>query len=185
MVWLLKHLQPPARHEHPELRRFHVPSLCHLRCCSSLRSCYLRPYREDILIRHCSVLCKLLIGNPLRHLCCGGVPRNVKPPCIRFLQASNIKCEEVWCSPRFLKRDSKGLMLRRVAVFVKRGGEGAYGRDARSSRLESRSSCVDHLQNCRVKNARSMYLTTMLFFHDLLSSTAHNKNPSHGSAETS
>lgn len=95
MFWLLKQLQPPVGHEHPELQNFHIPSLCHLRRRSSLWSPYLRPYREDILIRYCSVLCELLVGNPFRHLADVGYRRNVERPLDQFLQAPNIKSKQV------------------------------------------------------------------------------------------
>ena len=41
MFWLLKHVQASARHKHPDLQIFHIPSLCHLRRRSPLRTSYL------------------------------------------------------------------------------------------------------------------------------------------------
>ena len=72
---------------------------------------------------------------------------DMSTPFNRFLQASNTKSEQVWCSLRFPKRDGKAKKGRGVE---EREREPASGRGARSSRLLRCSSCIHHLQNSLV-----------------------------------
>ena len=123
----------------------YVPPLCHLCGRGFLRSSYLGPYSEDILIRHCSILCELLVGNPLRHLSEVGCSRKAKGPFDQSLEAWNIKSEPVGCFQCYLKREGNARKGRDVEEGKK---QAASGMAARSSRLlRCCSSRIHHLQN--------------------------------------
>lgn len=144
MVWLLKQVQPPARHQHSERQNFYVPPLCHLRRRSFLWSSYLGSYGEDILIRDCSAFGELLVGNSFRHIAEVGCSRKrrafstnpFKPP------KSNLSKYDV------LNAISSATARPRNSRDVEERERGpAFGRGARSSRLLRCSSYVHHSQN--------------------------------------
>ena len=136
---------PPPSNNTRNSTTLHVPPLCHLRRRSSLWPSYLRPYREHILIRHCSVLCKLLVGNSLRHLCSSRVlaeGEKAFQPIVFKPQKSSLSRYVVLNAFSSATGKAKGVARSKSVREKPHPGGGAW-----SSRLLRCSSCIHHCQN--------------------------------------
>ena len=138
---------PPPHAPNKNIRSsktLHIPPLCHLRRRSSLWSSYLRPYSENILIRHYPVLCKLLVGSSLRHLCFGRVLAEVRKafgPILFKPRESSLSRYLVLNAFSSATGKAKG-----VARSMRVREKPHPGRGAWSSRYLRCSSCIQHCQ---------------------------------------
>ena len=177
MIWLLKQLQPPDRHN---TRNSTISTYLRDAICAAVALCgppicdpTEKTSSSDIVPSFVSCWSATRFAI-FAEVGCG---RKVKTPFERMFQASNIKCEQLWNFRRFLERDGKAKKSRGVAERESER-EAAFGRGARSSRLLRCSSSNHHDPKfCYVIRAFVLkVLREDVVLQDLLSSIAHNKN---------